>query len=451
MAQSLESAQPSCRKHTLVVPPTEASDYSTSPSLLTIAHRGASSHLPEHTVEAYRLALELGASFIEPDIVSSSDGVLFAMHTVDLNITTDVEQVFAQQGPWYSPTQGRVGYWSYNFTWEQIQQLRVRQRLPAFRTQVYDGMLRIPSLDDILDTLRLWNEIDLPVRRNVTGGASGSRTRPSPLQKYKSGLYLEIKEAKWLKDDAGIDLIDLIFRHISQKQHLYWNDLLPCFEEVRFDEYIVPGLVVQSFYPLDLQEFHRRWQDKESGMTEKHSEPPYILLVNREHCFQDEFWFRVGDSWRSFLSGLGCEKTCLTEGPKSHAIIQKAIEFSLVLHPWTERPESSFWTFPSIWEEMMFLKCNTSGVVHGLFSESVDIAVRVAHTPCPSEATKHQHPVNESQHCRAQGSSVVLAAAFGAVVALAFSCGTSLLWKTKRPTDATRIPTSELPASVELT
>ena len=43
---------------------------------IIIAHRGASGLRPEHTLEAYSLGLELGADFIEPDLVATKDGVL---------------------------------------------------------------------------------------------------------------------------------------------------------------------------------------------------------------------------------------------------------------------------------------------------------------------------------------------------------------------------------------
>ena len=64
------------------------------PFPLVIGHRGASYHVPEHTLASYRLALELGADYIEPDLVPTKDNVLIAVHTLDLNITTDVEQKF---------------------------------------------------------------------------------------------------------------------------------------------------------------------------------------------------------------------------------------------------------------------------------------------------------------------------------------------------------------------
>ena len=38
-----------------------------TPPLLVIAHRGASGERPEHTLEAYRLAIAQGAVFIEPE------------------------------------------------------------------------------------------------------------------------------------------------------------------------------------------------------------------------------------------------------------------------------------------------------------------------------------------------------------------------------------------------
>ncbi|HLL04123.1 MAG TPA: glycerophosphodiester phosphodiesterase family protein [Myxococcaceae bacterium] len=54
------------------------------PGLLVIGHRGASGYLPEHTLEAYTRAIEMGADFIEPDVVSTQDGVLIARHEPNL-------------------------------------------------------------------------------------------------------------------------------------------------------------------------------------------------------------------------------------------------------------------------------------------------------------------------------------------------------------------------------
>ena len=61
---------------------------------LVIGHRGASGYRPEHTLESYRLAIEMGADFIEPDLVSTKDGVLIARHENEIGSTTDVADRF---------------------------------------------------------------------------------------------------------------------------------------------------------------------------------------------------------------------------------------------------------------------------------------------------------------------------------------------------------------------
>ena len=60
--------------------------------VIVIAHRGASGERPEHTIESYRLAIEQGADYIEPDLVMTRDGVLVARHENEIGGTTDVAQ-----------------------------------------------------------------------------------------------------------------------------------------------------------------------------------------------------------------------------------------------------------------------------------------------------------------------------------------------------------------------
>jgi glycerophosphoryl diester phosphodiesterase len=57
---------------------------------LVIGHRGASGYRPEHTLASYQLAIDLGADYIEPDLVSTKDGVLVARHENEIGGTTDV-------------------------------------------------------------------------------------------------------------------------------------------------------------------------------------------------------------------------------------------------------------------------------------------------------------------------------------------------------------------------
>ena len=59
-----------------------------------VAHRGASAYAPEHTLAAYKLALEMGADYVEQDLAVTSDGVLICLHDASLERTTNVEQLF---------------------------------------------------------------------------------------------------------------------------------------------------------------------------------------------------------------------------------------------------------------------------------------------------------------------------------------------------------------------
>ena len=53
-----------------------------------VAHRGASHDAPENTLAAFRLGFEQGADAIEGDFRMTRDGVIIAMHDVDLRRTT---------------------------------------------------------------------------------------------------------------------------------------------------------------------------------------------------------------------------------------------------------------------------------------------------------------------------------------------------------------------------
>jgi len=59
--------------------------------ILNIAHRGASGHAPEHTIESYEKGQKLGGDYIEIDLQMTKDGELIAMHDPDVSRTTDGE------------------------------------------------------------------------------------------------------------------------------------------------------------------------------------------------------------------------------------------------------------------------------------------------------------------------------------------------------------------------
>lgn len=120
---------------------------------LVIAHRGASGYRPEHTLEAYALAVEMGADVIEPDLVFSKDGVLVARHDRYLSTTTDVadhpefaDRKRANDDPADAP---REDWWVEDFTLAELKTLRARQPFPG-RSKEFDGLCEIPTFDEML-------------------------------------------------------------------------------------------------------------------------------------------------------------------------------------------------------------------------------------------------------------------------------------------------------------
>ncbi|HYM52515.1 MAG TPA: glycerophosphodiester phosphodiesterase family protein [Candidatus Dormibacteraeota bacterium] len=56
---------------------------------IVVAHRGASGHAPENTMESYKLAVEMGADAIELDVHLTKDGKLAVIHDETLDRTTN--------------------------------------------------------------------------------------------------------------------------------------------------------------------------------------------------------------------------------------------------------------------------------------------------------------------------------------------------------------------------
>jgi glycerophosphoryl diester phosphodiesterase len=107
---------------------------------IVIAHRGASGYLPEHTMEAYRLAVAMGADFIEPDLFLTADNVLVARHDRNLNATTNA---------------GSVNVDSLSFA--QVQALEARSRgtsgyaTPGNGYYTSSDVFKVPAFGEVLD------------------------------------------------------------------------------------------------------------------------------------------------------------------------------------------------------------------------------------------------------------------------------------------------------------
>ena len=120
---------------------------------LVFGHRGASGYRPEHTLASYETAIRLGADVIEPDLVSTKDGVLVARHENEIGGTTTVATKFP------TLTKKKVidgttveGWFTEDLTIAELRTLRAKERLPAVRQEntVFDGRYLVPTLDEVL-------------------------------------------------------------------------------------------------------------------------------------------------------------------------------------------------------------------------------------------------------------------------------------------------------------
>lgn len=136
---------------------------------LVFGHRGASGYRPEHTLAAYQLAVEQGADYVEPDLVSTKDGVLVARHENEISGTTDVEAhpEFADRFATKTIDGRKVsGWFTEDFTLAELKTLRAEERIPGVRpanTQ-YNGLYAVPTFAEVID---LVEELEAETGREI--------------------------------------------------------------------------------------------------------------------------------------------------------------------------------------------------------------------------------------------------------------------------------------------
>ena len=255
------------------------------PKVVVIAHRGASGERPEHTLESYRLAIEQGADYIEPDLVMTRDGVLIARHENEISGTTDVSQhpEFAARRRTQSiDGEMATGWFSEDFTLAEIKTLRARERLPELRPQNcrFDGQFLVPTFDDIMQLI---------------GDVNSRRARVADV-----GVYPETKHPTHFtrlglpQERAVLDTL---------QRHGFTADGCPVF--------------IQSFESGNLRELR--------GMTRL----PLVQLLERE----------LGDlrEIAEYADAIGIAKALAT--PEA---IRAAHAVNLKVHVWTFRAENEF-------------------------------------------------------------------------------------------------------------
>ncbi len=160
--------------------PAAAAGTLTGAAPIVIGHRGASGYRPEHTLEAYTLAIQQGANYIEPDLVMTRDGELLARHEPMLarvnldaagnilltNGQPTINRTDTSTNVWQLPQYaGRLtvktldgvkvgGWWAEDFTAAEIRSdIRAQERLRDLRTgnNAYNDQFVIPTLQEVIN------------------------------------------------------------------------------------------------------------------------------------------------------------------------------------------------------------------------------------------------------------------------------------------------------------
>ncbi len=120
---------------------------------LVIGHRGASGYLPEHTLASYRKAIEMGADFIEPDLVVTKDGELVARHEPNITATTDVStrpEFASRKKTRMVDGVAETGWFVTDFTLAELRTLYAKQANPV-RDQSFNKQFPVPTFREILE------------------------------------------------------------------------------------------------------------------------------------------------------------------------------------------------------------------------------------------------------------------------------------------------------------
>jgi glycerophosphoryl diester phosphodiesterase len=276
---------------------------------LVIGHRGACGYRPEHTLESYRLAIRLGADYVEPDLVATRDGVLVARHENEISGTTDVSAHLEFATRRTTKTIGGVsvtGWFTEDFTLRELRTLRATERIPALRPQntVFDGRYEIPTFQEIIDLV-----------------VTEERKLGRPI-----GIYPETKNPSYFAS-IGLPLEEPLV------SALYRNELAES----------TSAILIQSFEVGNLQ--------KLSGMTDVR----LIQLLDSEgapfdvpQSYADLATPGGLSSIATYAWGIGACKNLLVPRAESgelrapSPVVQDAHQAGLAVHAWTFRAENAF-------------------------------------------------------------------------------------------------------------
>jgi glycerophosphoryl diester phosphodiesterase len=318
---------------------------------LVIGHRGAPGYLPDHTLQGYRLAIKLGADYIEPDLVATKDGVLIARHEPNITTTTDVatRPEFA-----YLQTTKVVdgfpetGWFASDFTLAQIKTLRAKQPR-AGRPTEFDGRFQIPTLQEVIDLAK----------------------RETSRRGRRIGIYPETKHPTF-HQRLGLPLEGRLV-NVLQRNGLN-NRNSPVF--------------IQSFEQANLKQLNRMTpvrlvQLVDANDTDANGDPTYAAPFDRPYdwtvsgnatLMSRTFGYFATDAGlaeiRTYADGIGPWKVYIVgtnpEGDikKTTTLVARAHAHGLLIHTWTFRDDAlpRAYTGGPIDEYLRFYRLGIDGV-----------------------------------------------------------------------------------------
>lgn len=262
---------------------------------ITIAHRGASAYLPEHTLEAYTYAHAIKSDFIEPDIVLTKDSVPICIHDIHLENTTNVEEVFfnrkRKDGRWYA----------IDFTLKEIKMLSVHEREKKNKKRVFSkrfprrkSSFKVPTLEEFIELIQGLNK--------STG--------------YTTGIYPEIKAPEFHLNEKK-DITKIVFNTLKK----YGYEKKP------------KEIFIQSFFPNTLKRLK----------YEFNTNIPLIQLI------ADESWGESTTKYNQMMTLEGLKKVSiyadgvgvwLTHLNRKKSLFSMIKKSKLIVHGYTHRPET---------------------------------------------------------------------------------------------------------------
>lgn len=330
---------------------------------IVIAHRGASGYLPEHTLAAYRLAIELGADFIEPDLVSTRDGVLIARHEPNLVETTNVGEVakFADRRT-VKRIDGaeQAGFFAEDFTLAEIKELRTRQPHPD-RDPSHNDQYEIPTLAEILDLVR---QAEAETGRRV-------------------GIYPETKHPTYF-DRLGLSLEEPLIQTLVQHRFTEGDRvLIQSFEVANLREKL-PRLMAAAGIRLPLVQLFEEWHLQPYDFAIGGDPRTYADLICRDSLkdFVATYAAGIGVWKRSFVLAEDSAGATRLTG-EVLPVVADAHAAGLVVHPYTFRSEARFLAADYGGDPAAEYRQFFALGVDGVFSDFPDAAVAVRDRAVP--------------------------------------------------------------------